>query len=380
MKLHRSTRLAAISISIVAVLAFLVASNRIAAAQDPAPSAQAQPAPAAGGDPTGRSISIDVEVTDKAGHNIHGLQAGDFTLLDNKQPKRLLSFQAFDSKSTPANPVHVVIVVDMINSDFTVVSREREQLGEFLKEDNGRLSHPASVAVLADSGLKLQNGSTNDGNELLASFDKSQSELRIVGRAEGFYGATERLEASLSQLSQLAAYESTLPGRKMILFISPGWPMIAWAGIDADLNERAWVFNSIVRLSNGLRQGHIALYAVNPLELGGSNPFFYQNYLKAVPDVKHAEYADLSLQVLAVHTGGLVQVRGMDIAGELNNAMRDANSYYTLTFESAPSDDPGDYHGLLVQVDKPDVTVRTTTGYYTRTPPQNTPLPRSKAH
>ena len=80
-----------------------------------------------------------------------------------------------------------------------------------------------------------------------------------------------------------------------------------------------------------------------------------------------AEYADLCLQVLAAHTGGLVKVTGMDIKGEISDAARDANAYYTLTFDSSPSDRPNEYRDLQLKVDKPSATARTTYGYYANT-------------
>jgi hypothetical protein len=54
----------------------------------------------------------------------------------------------------------------------------------------------------------------------------------------------------------------------------------------------------------------------------------------------------------------------MDIKGEINNAVRDANAYYTLTFDAPPADHTDEYHDLHVQVNKPDTTVRSTSGYY----------------
>jgi len=68
--------------------------------------------------------------------------------------------------------------------------------------------------------------------------------------------------------------------------------------------------------------------------------------------------------VLAAHSGGLVEVTGMDILGELNTAMRDANACYRLTFEAPPADRRDEYHELRLQVDKPGAQVRTTAGYY----------------
>jgi len=348
-----------------------------AASQNPVPAAQTQSSPNAGPTSalgtlpiqtaTSGHISINVVVSDKLGHPVAGLEEGDFTLLDNKQPQKLVGFRALENK---ASPVHVIIMVDMINTGFDAVARERQELEQFLKEDGGELANPTSIGVFADSGLKVGTGSTRDGNALLAAFNKTQSELRIIGRGTGFYGAADMLEMSLSQLGQLAAYEATQPGRKLILVISPGWPLLPRAGDEADMKQRTWVFNSIVQFTNGLREANIALYCLDPFDLGRTNPFYYQGYLKGIPAAKNAEYADLALQVLAEHSGGEVIINGRDITGALNTAVRDASASYELTFEAAPGDRPNEYHALQVQVAKPNVKVRTTSGYYARTPEQ----------
>jgi VWFA-related protein len=309
-------------------------------------------------------ISIEVEVTDKLGHYLGGLQPQDFTLLDNKQPTKVLDFQEVDSHNSANDPTHVIIVIDTINTGFDVVARESEQLGQFLKQDGGRLAHPTCLAELTEKGIQMQKSFTTDGNVLVASLDKSNPGLRMEGRSAGFYGAADRLQWSIDQLAQLAAYEGTQPGRKLAFFLSPGWPMLIRAGNESTEKEMQSTFNTIVRLSNGLRESHVVLYSIYPFELGRTNPFYYQSFLKGVPNADHAEYADLSLQVLAAHSGGLVQVTGMDIPGELNTAIRDANSYYTPTFEAPTADSINEYHDLRLQVDKPGAIVRTTAGYY----------------
>src|ERR1039458_10120400 len=66
--------------------------------------------------PTGnanRRITLDVAVTDKAGTPVTGLEQADFTLLDNKQPQKILSFHAVTAP-TAADPVEVILVVDKI--------------------------------------------------------------------------------------------------------------------------------------------------------------------------------------------------------------------------------------------------------------------------
>ena len=332
-----------------------------------AATAPAQTNPPADAATPGKHISINVVVAQKKGQPIHGLREGDFTVLDNKQPQKLLAFREVDADALRQDPVHVVIVIDMINTGISVVAREREQLGEFLKQNSGELSNPTAIATFAESGAKVGQSFSRDGKALSAMFEKQQSELRIEGRDTGFYGAADRLRLSLSQLDQLVSFEAKVPGRKLILVVGPGWPMLPWAGVEEDMKQRTQVFNSIVELTNRIQESNIALYCIYPFELGRNTPFYYQNYLKGISAPKDAEYADLALQVLAEHSGGQVLINGPIILDSLNKAVQDASASYELTFEAAPGDRLNEYHAIEVRVDRPNTIVRTIKGYYART-------------
>ena len=69
-------------------------------------------------------------VADKSGKPVPGLQQQDFTLLDNKQPQKIVSFQA----GTMADPpVEAILVVDEANTCDSDVGLERLQIDKFLK-------------------------------------------------------------------------------------------------------------------------------------------------------------------------------------------------------------------------------------------------------
>jgi len=329
----------------------------------------AQAAGAAAPAPSGpQTITIDARVTDKLGHHLAGLQAQDFTLLDNKQPAKILDIKEVDGRDA-TDPMRVLIVIDAINGGFDVVARERGELTDFLNQDGGGLAQPTSLAVLTEKGVSIEKSFITDGTSLNATLAKFQNELRTATRAAGFWGATEKLQWSLDELGRLATYESSLPGRKLVIVIGPGWPMFPWAGTQESDKERRWAFNTIEAFSNELREGRVTLYAIDPFILGQTNPFYYQNYLKGIAKANDAQYGDLALQVLAAHTGGLVQDSGSDIKGGLNTAIRDASACYTITFEAPPIDRKNEYHDLHLQIDKPDALVRTTAGYYSNIQP-----------
>src|SRR5271170_4633094 len=83
-----------------------------------------------------RRIALDLVVTDKSGKPIPGLQQQDFALLDNKQPAKILSFEAIQGGAATADsPVEVILLVDEVNSSFSAVSRSREEIEKFLKRN-----------------------------------------------------------------------------------------------------------------------------------------------------------------------------------------------------------------------------------------------------
>ena len=327
-------------------------------AQQPVPPASA-PSPLCAG-----CMSIDVNVTNKSGHPIADLTAGDFTLLDNNQLRTPVDFRAVNKQHPPADPVQVFIVLDAINADYLVIARERDDLGAFLKQNGGELPYPVTIAFFTETGTNLREGPTQNGKVLLASLDSAQAKLRTLTRSAGVWGAGERLQQSLDQFRDLVDYEAKQPGRKLLLFVSPGWPMLSYAGRDVEMNQRNWIFDTMVQITNSLREANISLYALYPFNLGNTDPYSYQSFLKGVTKITQAQYPGLALQVLAEHSGGEVIVNGNDIKGEINTAIQDASAYYTLTFDAAPATGSTDYHALSVKVDKPGLRVRTTAGYY----------------
>ena len=60
--------------------------------------------------PPVRTIHLDVVVTRKDGKPVSGLQAKDFTLLDNKTPLPIGSFQAYEGEQAPVQVVMLRLV------------------------------------------------------------------------------------------------------------------------------------------------------------------------------------------------------------------------------------------------------------------------------
>jgi VWFA-related protein len=308
-------------------------------------------------------IHLDVVVTPKSGAPVSGLAQQDFTLLDNKVQRPISSFRAVSGNQ---EPVEVILVIDAVNTGFDTVAYERGEIDKFLRADGGHLAHPIALALFTDSGVQIQEGFSDDGNAVSASLEKYVIGLRTLRRSAGFFGASERLQLSLDALQSIASQEAKRPGRKLILWVSPGWPLLSGPEVLLDRKQEEQVFDTIVTLSTGLRQARITLYAVDPLgtQESTAREFFYEAYLKGVTEPGRTDLGDLALQVLAVQSGGFSFEGNNDVKGALEKAFSDADAYYELSFDPPLDTKRNEYHQLEVKVDRGGVTARTRTGYY----------------
>jgi VWFA-related protein len=349
------------------LLVLLLGSFSVGQSQETSPQLKPRPVEPASPPRLERRINLDVQVTDKKGNPIRGLQEQDFTLLDDKQPKKVAAFRAVDAASpATAEPVEIYLVVDAVNTNFGTVAYERAQVKAFLQQNGGKLAWPVALVVFSDRETKIQGGFSRDGNATAALFDQIETGLRTNTRSQGFWGAQERLDMSLKALGELVTQAKTQPGRKLIIWFSRGWPMFS-PRITLTEKEQQQIFSSIVADSAELRQDRITLYSVDPGGTEGDGVYAntqYDEFEKGVKSATGAYPGDLGLQVLAMQSGGRVFYLSNDMVGEIANCVADANAYYVLSFDSPPADRQDEYHALQVKVDKGGATVRTQTGYY----------------
>src|SRR3984885_6792162 len=254
-----------------------------------------------------RDLTLDVVVTDKAGTPVRGLLQQDFTVLDDKRPQAITSFRAVDvAAGTPAPYIEIVVVIDAINADLMKAEMEREGIKKFLQMNGGKLSVPVSLVLVSDSPTQMRSKASTDGNALAALVDQYTTGLRTGNRSQGIYGVAERFEMSMKALDSLAAYEAGKPGRKLMLWVSPGWPLLSSAATDVTSQDQQHIFHSIVEYSTLLRQDHIVLYNIETRGVAGTSTnqfYYYEQFLAGVKSPNQAYPATISLQVLAVQTG-----------------------------------------------------------------------------
>ena len=311
---------------------------------------------------------LDVVVTAKSGVPAIGLQQQDFTLSDNKVKQTINSFQAVDGRQAS---IDVIIVIDAVNSSYSTVSFEREQIDKVLRADQGKLAYPISLAVLTDTGLQIVQGLSSDGNALSTALDQYASGIRNFRSSGGFFEASQVFDISLGGLRDLVDRESPRGAgdhtRKVIVWLSPGWPLLSGPNIELDAKQQESFFGQIIDFSNRFWQGNVTLYSIDPS--GTSSPahvFFWRNFLKGVNKPNQVQAGDLALEVLATQSGGLALFSSNDVAAQLQKCLADLGSYYELSFDPPHADKPNEYHQIEIRIAKPGLSARTRQGYYSR--------------
>ena len=234
-------------------------------------------------------------------------------------------------------------------------------------------AYAVAIVVATDTGVREAENFSSDGNALSAAMDRDQIGIRDIGRSAGFYGAAERLQYSLQALNQITASEAPHQGRKILLWLSPGWPLLTGPNIELDSKQQDQIFGQIVSLSTQLRQARVTLYNVNPVGAGESvfRGTYYEEFLKGVSKPSQVNLANLGLQVLAIQSGGLALEFNNDVAAMLQQCVSDSAPYYEISFDAAAAERPDEYHHLEIRIDKPGLTARTRQGYYAQPAPRN---------
>jgi VWFA-related protein len=345
-------------------------------------------------------IKLDVLVTNKSGNPVTGLEAKDFTLLDNGEPNKILSFQAFDGISAEPNPpVEVVLVLDTINLPARLASYEREEVERFLRQNGGHLAHPVSIFGLSDNGLWTLAQPSGDGNILAAEIAQNKQlplVRRVLSSRRGESLDSLAFEdppglSALKALGEVATEEVRKPGRKLMVWVGPGWGTGSGRQF-MSLMDRQLLFDEIHWYSTLLREARIALFSfsvgeVDYFDLTMDSPIIpraalFAAYLKGVKSPKEASIDALDRKVLAVQSGGRVmepvddlrsdimhtgltdRKPNFDLVSQINSCVDEAGAFYTLSFNPVHTEGTHEYHDLKLQIGKPELTARTNTGYY----------------
>lgn len=284
--------------------------------------------------------------------------------------QKILSFDSFGGRGAGSEPpVKIILLIDTIGLSADLAHEERLAVETYLRQAGPQLALPVSVFLLADSGLWTLAHLSGDGNELARELEHNDVALvrhDRVWQSEPERG-TENLknipsDLALKALAQIATAERKKPGRKLLLWVGPGWGI--GSGAYADLAQSSPpVFDTVWWFSALLREARLVLYSFT---VGEADPEgrIYKSYLAGVTSPHKATLMNLYRKVLAVQCGGRVMDDSPDLVHEIERCVEDTGPFYRISFDPFPADHPSEYHDLKVLVDQPGLDARTHTGYY----------------
>ena len=312
-------------------------------------------------------IHFDVVLTPRTSAPVEGLKQQDFTVLDNKSPSPIASFHAYTSHP---EPLEVVIVMDAVNSNLLGVNVEHAAIAKFLRTEGGALAYPVALAAFTEQGIQIVGNFSLDGNSLANALDNYSPGTRAIGGSAGRSGGEERWRMSQNAMRGLLGIVAPERRRKIIVWLSPGWPELPDLSSQMDDKTQQQLFGDVVSMSNLIEKAGATLYSIDPIGAGenAGRPSYYRQFLNPVTKPSKVDVGYLGLEVLALQSGGLALHSTNDVTDALKQCIADAAPFYDIAIDPVQARRAGEFHHIEIQIATPGLSVRTRAGYYAPTP------------
>jgi VWFA-related protein len=338
-------------------------------------------------------ITLNVNVRDGSGKPVADLDAADFKVFDNNQPRKVSGVRLIDGKAMN-DATEVLIVLDAVNSTTQELQQERQAIFNYLAHSRGPLPYPTGFALWFNGHMKAATATT-DRNALGRAFvsltkgmhsnacaasdtgvkqaaNTGKEAFRLVSSnsSSNAFSDCERVHFrdSLSALDGLAQQQRAIGGRTILIWVGPGWPLLSEIPVERlSAATRSVLFDNVVDLLHDFREAQVTVDVVAPPDEAGEKQLsiFDVNSLGAgANSAQEARPANLALPVLATETGGRVLTTSHDMNADLLSCVRDADSYYTITFQQMRATSSHELHKVAVKVVRPGLDVRTLSAYY----------------
>ncbi len=347
--------------------------------------------------------NVEVSVTDKDGRPITTLRREDFLVFQNGEPQEVVNFALYQGDAvvrppevvagpeapvapvpTPAprieerrEPRFLVLLID--NENITVFNRNRviNRMSEWVREN---LKAPDQMMVVSyQRSLKVLQPLTSDPEDIASALrtmrtfvggraevnsarrdiedfisqDNNKTNLdRALGRARAFAREQRNnLTFTVRALQDFVTQMSGLPGKRAIVYVSDGLPMIPGMEVFYEVQEQyrdpgsisqsreydaTAMFRSLVI---SCASAGVTLYTIDARGLQSELGIEAENRqprstLSAA--MTRSNYQD-SLVYMADQTGGLAIVNTNDVAPGLKRIFDDFSTYYSLGYRLVPT-------------------------------------------
>jgi len=330
-------------------------------------------------------VTLDVVVNDKDGQPVLGLTRNDFTILEDKVERPIVSFEAVEPKPVkglvpvqihstaeldrlePEAPVSLV-VLDELTTRFEDQYFARYSLEKYLSKQGEVLDQPLMLIARNYHGAQVLLDYTTSKKEVLSALNRHLAANDF--RATDPTAPEEKIIAEFTSLIEIAKATEGHTGHKSLIWIGRGFPSMQRDGILADKNER--LDAAIAQCTNLLRDARVTLYTIDPA--GVSAP---EQTLNAAGDLVMEDPfgTQVGFLQMATATGGQSLHGRNDIDRVIEATVKDGQIFYSLSYRPGSeltNDNPKAFRKIQVVVKRAGMLATTREGYYPA--PQDAPV------
>lgn len=362
----------------LALVAGAIVAWSVLASGQQQPPAQSPPPPQQGA-PTFKSsadlIRLDVSVLDGTRLPVKGLTAKDFTVLDAGKPQPI---SAFAEVEVPEPEVPTTAWMRDVDPDIKRNDDMNDRRLIVIVLDDAQIDstdpHLANNVKAAGHAIIDQMGSGDLAAVIFTVDQKAQQDFttdrsKLVAAVDRFHpGLNSDLELfqrySVDCLQQVADYLLDVPTRrKAIFYVSTGlnvrledlMPVSAGPRSDTRGDRAGATALLIQEMHDVFRKAQLANVNIHAIDPSGLD--------RAAGGRGLADARKDFLFSVSNETGGFPIVNSTDYQQGIAQVFLENSSYYLLGYEP-PNGNDGKYHRLEIKVNRPGLTVRSRTGYY----------------
>ncbi|HVT61693.1 MAG TPA: VWA domain-containing protein [Thermoanaerobaculia bacterium] len=223
----------------------------------------------------------------------------------------------------------------------------------------------------------------NDRRDTLRQIDESKSPSEAVGYARSYAGSVSNdLSFSIDALKNVVTSLAGLSGRKAILYVSDGLPMIAGEDLfyavqnkftqQTSMLTETSEFDSSRRFEELASQANASRVTFYTIDAGGLRVYSSTSAENATAgqgvfiDQIRISNMQSTLQMMAEKTGGVAVINANEVMPHLERIAEDFNSFYSLGY-SPPHFGDGRYHKINIKLKKKGLEARFREGYRDKT-------------
>ncbi len=380
-------------------------------------------------------VLVPAQVKGHDGKPLLGLKQEDFVLRSDGKPQPIRVFeQTGETTSAAANPPAapvppnmvlnvpnqgmpdqiLIIAIDLVNTAYLDQTRAKQQLVKYLSAQSQQ-QHFALVAITKEGLRPIHNFSSNPAVLLEALkrvdsttdkdiadqqtlLDATVSAAQFSGpltstdeytsmmsafKDQQIYGAYAQkiaARATLTALMQIAQAYAGVPGRKSVIWLSDGMPILAYNPVaggakgNSALNADTDLLDDYEQAWTALNNSNVAVYGINlkgiatnrtyqgsGMQAAMHNPIYQTRANSAT--VSPFSENDEAIKLVSDATGGKPCTANLDLKDCIDQAVADSASYYLLGFYVPQQERKPGRHKLEVKLTSDRGTVRSRSSY-----------------